>query len=1030
MLLVVAFIALGMLALGGALRHSSQTSRDANRAAALRDASAAAAAAVHSAAATISQDFHRKGHNELAQNQMRYEAMTPKKLALATTKAGSQTSDEIYEADDVSLEESLSMASTFEPFQFTDDAGRDGATTVNLIHRRGFAMVNSSQPGLYGYATTYRIRSQAKRKDALLPVSSTVEMDLQLADIPISQYGVLYAMDLEITPESSMAFNGRIHSNGRIYLNPNGGSLTFGDYVTSTREIKMEPNPKDAIQRSGGSVKFEKGQVEGTVAVGLALSGDNDPRKNHSIIDIPPDGESPTSRLGRQRFFHGADLIVEVHDSTVAFRRGSDPGAETPVFWTDLQHDAAVIPSPGEMSDATTKLIKAKDDLTAATDLGLASVIQMLERNIEGMEAAQRTAYRTKVVQEAAENAAATRAAAVNAAVEKREEAVADARAARSAEVAAANAAWARDKAAAKAEKKGSSSPVTFPKWSDYLKALAEFKDGEAKGIEKAIKAEEKAREDAADDERKAVMDAAKAEDGRADKIAQDLKHSIQKTEMAIKELLKSVRLKKNEKETLKDKVKSEEKAVDDIDKAIKELAKASSNGLDSALGAEFLSVFQEAQRVITAGLQGGLGSSGSGDVTQGAVEAVDGALAALSGGDSVVAKSRIRKSMNEVAMMVRAGGLDSEEAHQKILSLGEALTTIHGSFVDWKPAIPMQAELVRLLEGAVGSAADEAKVNLMKALNLAKAGLEELGSPLPDIEVVALNNEEVIQHVQDAVEYSDYDRIGGLTLVDGAGGINYMLNGNEIKSLKKTGLLIAKAVFYDKREGMMVESLDLNVRKLVENDYELYDFITSKLGRAVRTIYIVDKRTRPPGTILGVRILRGEKLPVFGLTVATEGPVYIHGDFNAPKIKNGRLRATADSLPAAIAGDSVTVLSSGWDDVNSLLSLNSRQARSVTINASIITGIVPTTANHYSGGLENALRLLEDWDGETLTFNGSLAVMFPSVYAISPWGGVDVYSPPKRVFTFDPNLKREANTPARMTQYRTVFRGEAHSDL
>ena len=47
--------------------------------------------------------------------------------------------------------------------------------------------------------------------------------------------------------------------------------------------------------------------------------------------------------------------------------------------------------------------------------------------------------------------------------------------------------------------------------------------------------------------------------------------------------------------------------------------------------------------------------------------------------------------------------------------------------------------------------------------------------------------------------------------------------------------------------------------------------------------------------------------------------------------------------------------------------------ATNTTVNAGIISGIVPSGSGYYSGGVENFPRFLEDWSGKTFTYYGSM---------------------------------------------------------
>ena len=128
--------------------------------------------------------------------------------------------------------------------------------------------------------------------------------------------------------------------------------------------------------------------------------------------------------------------------------------------------------------------------------------------------------------------------------------------------------------------------------------------------------------------------------------------------------------------------------------------------------------------------------------------------------------------------------------------------------------------------------------------------------------------------------------------------------------------------------------------------------------------------------------------------------------------------------------GDAITILSTTWNDsYNSRTSLNSRNAGDTTVNAATLEGIVPSvTVNgvkHYSGGVENFLRLLENWSGNTLTYNGSIVVMFDSRYATNYWQNPgNYYDVPTRNWGFDANYSQGQNKlPPIFPQVKALIR-------
>jgi hypothetical protein len=209
---------------------------------------------------------------------------------------------------------------------------------------------------------------------------------------------------------------------------------------------------------------------------------------------------------------------------------------------------------------------------------------------------------------------------------------------------------------------------------------------------------------------------------------------------------------------------------------------------------------------------------------------------------------------------------------------------------------------------------------------------------------------------------------------------------------------------FYDLREGSVrVGGNVFDAGAFYSGGHEAYLRSNYMAGEPIDSIYISDSR---PG-FNALRIENGSTLLTSNLTIATPNPLYVKGDFNT------------DNKVVALASDAITILSSDWDDANSQGSLSARRAVTTTVNAAIITGIVPTgvyggTAES-SGWIANVFRLLEDWSSRTLSWDGSLCVLFASQQATNPWQGT-YYRAPTRVFTntlYVNPTEMPANTPS-----------------
>jgi len=238
---------------------------------------------------------------------------------------------------------------------------------------------------------------------------------------------------------------------------------------------------------------------------------------------------------------------------------------------------------------------------------------------------------------------------------------------------------------------------------------------------------------------------------------------------------------------------------------------------------------------------------------------------------------------------------------------------------------------------------------------------------------------------------------------------------------------LATNVTFYNQREAKWVKAVQIDVAGLKEwNRTNTLLRPILPLGD-VRIVYVDDRRTQASSTEPGVRLIKGETILPQGLTIATPDPLYVKGHYNCPVSARGTTN-TADTLPAALIADAITILSPAWNDANSDDPLGSRIASDATVNAAMLAGIVQTVTNSYSGGVENFPRFLEDWAGRTFTYNGSMVVMYDSRYAVGAWRGtgsaIGIYNPPTRRWAFDQNFRTVTKLPPGTPSVRALIRG------
>ena len=186
--------------------------------------------------------------------------------------------------------------------------------------------------------------------------------------------------------------------------------------------------------------------------------------------------------------------------------------------------------------------------------------------------------------------------------------------------------------------------------------------------------------------------------------------------------------------------------------------------------------------------------------------------------------------------------------------------------------------------------------------------------------------------------------------------------------------------------------------------------------GNTPTILYVADRRNIGSTAQSVVRLTRATSLPYntgLGFTVATQNPLYVQGNYNTTI--NSNTFATAlgsttntpgSSVPAALLSDAITILSPSWSDALSSGPYASRIASSMTLNAAIVTGNVPTTGTTdttFSGGVHNLTRFLEVWTSIPLTLNTSIVVLYSSQIATNQFQLPGAYyNPPNRNWGFD----------------------------
>jgi hypothetical protein len=237
-------------------------------------------------------------------------------------------------------------------------------------------------------------------------------------------------------------------------------------------------------------------------------------------------------------------------------------------------------------------------------------------------------------------------------------------------------------------------------------------------------------------------------------------------------------------------------------------------------------------------------------------------------------------------------------------------------------------------------------------------------------------------------------DSSGGVTVKTGAFG------SETTTSLDPSSFLTTNTNFYDGRELKCMQPAQVNMGSLRTASGWNFNKGILYISSAKADTGTCGSGTPNAARTPAVRLTNGSQLPSStqgGFTVASDGPVYVQGNYN-----------TTNKVAGAVMGDAVTVLSNNWspnnsDTKGSLPASGNRPATATTINAALLSGNVPTiSGSRYSGGLENYLRLLEAWSGVTLTYTGSLVDLWQSQTATGAWGCCNYYNVPSRNWSFD----------------------------
>ncbi|MFZ0430751.1 MAG: hypothetical protein WAO20_21735 [Acidobacteriota bacterium] len=201
-----------------------------------------------------------------------------------------------------------------------------------------------------------------------------------------------------------------------------------------------------------------------------------------------------------------------------------------------------------------------------------------------------------------------------------------------------------------------------------------------------------------------------------------------------------------------------------------------------------------------------------------------------------------------------------------------------------------------------------------------------------------------------------------------------------------------------------------------------------------------VGRKNRVSGARHGLKLIRGQlgNVPTRpdnnegGFTVASENPVYVQGNYNA----DSSGFTSGSHASAAIIADSVALLSNGWTDHGSFrhptfIGWGTERTASDTWYRMAVAAGKNKPFEHPSwgsdeygldGGTHNFLRYLENWDGRTLHYEGSLVSLYYSEYATGIYKCCNaVYTPPNRDYKFDTEFLEPDKLPPGTPMFKDI---------
>ena len=291
LLMVMVFSAIAITVLSASMNWTAQNSVNNERSVQLTVSGAAAEAATEKILTRMMNDYGNGGEATVFNNLASYRTDIP------------STSEDSYWAN----------------FSFSNAQGTTNQNYAARTQTQIYTNLSGQYAGLLGFASQYRVISNARQTNGRYAVTNAVSQDLQLASVPVFQFAIFYNSLLEFSTAAPLTIGGRVHANSNIYVG-SGSPLTFTTNVATTRTID---NPAWAGQGGsgwGGSVTYQGNITTNANSLTLPIGTNNSAAAVREVINMPPTGESSASAMGQERYYNKAELQILVSNATVTVK--------------------------------------------------------------------------------------------------------------------------------------------------------------------------------------------------------------------------------------------------------------------------------------------------------------------------------------------------------------------------------------------------------------------------------------------------------------------------------------------------------------------------------------------------------------------------------------------------------------------------------------------------------------------------------------------------------------------------------------